>query len=379
LEKTNIHYWLALKLVPRLAIHRKLALIEAFGLKALFFCSKKQQNILHSEYKLTQKQLTAINHPDWSFIDEIILASTECQSEIITYNDFSYPEQLKQIYDPPLILFVQGNKKLLQSSQIAIVGSRFASISGCETAFEFAKKLSDNGIAITSGLALGIDAAAHKGALVNNIGTIAVVATGLDKTYPARHKYLVKKILNSNGAIISEYIPGTSPKPGHFPKRNRLISGLSLGVLVVEAAIKSGSLITARSALEQNRDVFAIPGSIYNPLSKGSHWLIQQGAKLVEEPADIINELVFVTKVENQKPCCKQNQIKNIKQELDKNDQAEGLCNDTLLVNVGFEITPVDKIVFRSKLPVAEVLTRLTTLELKGLVSAVPGGYLRLK
>ncbi len=379
MEKTNLHYWLALKFVPRLAVHKKIALVDAFGLKVLFLLSKKQVCILKSQFKLTSKQLAALQQPDWQRIKNIIIASNKCQSEIITYDDPFYPEQLKQIYDPPLVLFIQGNYKLLNSKQIAIVGSRSASVTGCETAFEFAKSISDNAIVITSGLALGIDASAHKGALANNAGTIAIVATGLDKTYPARHKYLAKNILNNNGTIVSEYVPGTNPKQGHFPKRNRLISGLSLGVLVVEAAIKSGSLITARSALEQNRDVFSIPGSIHNPLSRGTHWLIQQGAKLVETPADIVNELSFMKFPEKQSQNFQLEQPKNNEKILDKKSSKKVLCNDRLLMNVGFEITPVDKIVYRSELPITEVLTRLTMLELKGLVSAVPGGYLRLE
>jgi len=376
--KSNIHYWLALKLVPRLAIHKKLALVDSYGLAALFSSSKKSTSILTSAHNLTPKHLAAFHQPDWQMIDEIINNSMRCYSEIITFDDLVYPYLLKQIYDPPLVIFVQGNKKLLNRKQLAIVGSRSASMNGRETAYEIAQQLVKAGLVVTSGLALGIDAAAHKGALTSRAGTIAVVATGLDKVYPARHRGLAKEIIDNDGAIISEFLPGTSPKAGHFPKRNRIISGLSEGVLVVEAALQSGSLITARCALEQNRDVFSIPSGISNPQAKGCHWLIKQGAKLVEETADIIDELAFI---DNSSLHLKQQQKSQliVNKEIDEKSINNNLCVDGLLASVGFEITPVDKVVFRSKLPIAEVLTRLTMLELSGLVAAVPGGYLRLK
>lgn len=377
MQKSSIHYWLALKLVPRLAIYKKLALVDSYGLTALFSFSKQPSSILTSAHNLTPKQLGAFHQPDWQTIDDIISNSKDCHSEIIVFDDPVYPYLLKQIYDPPLVLFVQGNKDLLNQNQLAIVGSRSASISGRETAFEIAKQLIEAGLVVTSGLALGIDAAAHKGALTARSSTIAVVATGLDKVYPARHRALAKQIIENQGTIISEFLPGTLPKPGHFPKRNRIISGLSEGVLVVEAALQSGSLVTARCALEQNRDVFAIPSGIGNPQAKGCHWLIKQGAKLVEETADIINELAFM---DNSSLYLKQQRKTQliVNKEIDEKSINKNLCVDELLASVGFEITPVDKVVFRSNLPVEEVLTRLTLLELSGLVAAVPGGYLRL-
>lgn len=375
MNKTNIHYWLALKLVPRLAIHKKLALVNAYGITTLF--SSSTLSPLTSAHNLSPKQLAAFNQPNWSLIDNIINNSNNCSSEIITFDDPLYPCLLKQIYDPPLVIFIQGNKELLNQNQLAIVGSRSASASGRETAFELAQQLAEIGLVITSGLALGIDAVAHKGALTSSASTIAVVATGLDKVYPARHRALAQQILSCQGAIISEFLPGTLPKAGHFPKRNRIISGLSIGVLVVEAALKSGSLITARCALEQNRDVFSIPSAINNPQAKGCHWLIKQGAKLVEEVADIIEELTFTNKSSLQLTQQKGSQ-EIVNKDIDKKSQNNSLCVEELLASVGFDVTPVDKVVFRSKLPIEEVLTRLTMLELSGLVAAVPGGYLRL-
>ena len=377
-SKNKIHLWLALKLVPRLAIHKKIALVETFGLAALFTTTDKP-SLLTSANGLTSNQLSAFHQPNWPLITKIIQATAVCKSEIICFDDVSYPKLLKEIYDPPLVLFIQGNVELLNAHQLAVVGSRSASITGRETAFLISQQLAQHQLVVTSGLALGVDAAAHKGALTEEASTIAVVATGLDQVYPASHRTLVREIINAGGAIISEFYPNTPARAGHFPKRNRLISGMSLGVLVVEAEMKSGSLITARCALEQNREVFAIPSSIENQQAKGCHWLIKQGAKLVESCADIVEELAFANKpslhlkrsAHNNKPI-NQQPNKGVSEENQKS-----LSNDALLASVGFEITPVDKVVSRSKLPIEEVLTRLTMLELSGLVSAVPGGYIR--
>lgn len=214
---------------------------------------------------------------------------------LITIHDDAYPELLKQITNPPYVLYVLGKlfpaENLLSDPQLGVVGSRNASAQGKEIAHSFAKQLANSGLVVTSGLASGVDGAAHRGALDSNIGsTIAVAACGLDRVYPAEHRQLAEQI-SQRGLIISEFPIGTSPTPGHFPRRNRIISGLSLGVLVVEASMKSGSLITARLANEQGREVFSIPGSIHNPLSKGCHTLIRNGAKLVETVDDILVEL----------------------------------------------------------------------------------------
>lgn len=366
LELTPTHYWLAVKAIPRLASHKKILLVEKFGLSTLF--SSTTDLALSG---LTNPQRAAITHPDWRGIMKIVADSNRCQSQIIPFDDHAYPSLLKEIYDPPIVLFTRGNLDLLSLPKIAIVGSRNASVSGREIAHKLASQLTAQFV-ITSGLALGIDAQAHLGALHLQGFTIAVVATGLDITYPARHKVLQKDIIENNGLIISEFAPGVAPKAGHFPKRNRLISGLSLGVLVVEASLKSGSLITARCALEQGREVFAVPSSIYNAQAKGCHWLIKQGAKLVEDTADIIEE--FEDFLIDGLNLSRNKEKGNSTVKSDK----QHLCNDPMLASVGYEITPVDLVVSRSKLPIDVVLTRLTVLELKGLISAVPGGYLKL-
>ncbi|MCJ8320081.1 MAG: DNA-processing protein DprA [Colwellia sp.] len=360
MPKTNLDYWLALKLVPRLAVHKKLALVKQHGLAALF-----KSNKIISTLNLTTRQLSAFCHPDWPKIEKIIALSLACNSKIICFDEHQYPRLLQEIHDPPLVIFTQGNTSLLNKDQIAIVGSRSATINGRDIACKLAEELTQQGLVITSGMALGVDAAAHRGALRGNGNTIAVVATGLNKVYPSRHKQLSQDILQAGGLIVSEFVPGTLPKAGHFPKRNRIISGLCQGVLVVEAEIRSGSLITARCALEQGRDVYAVPGSINNPLAKGCHWLIKQGAKLVEECADIVEELTVST-VQLKTPT---NQENNYQQDL---------FNDPLLASVDYEVTPIDIVVSRTKLPTEVVLTRLTMLELKGHVVAVPGGYIRL-
>ena len=363
MDKDDIQLWLALKLVPRLAAHRKIALVEQHGLPKLFSCGSAQLQ----EFGLSKNQAKAIAAPDWQAIDDIIIKSDKANSQIITYSDPAYSSLLAQIYDPPLVLWAKGDKTILNSPQVAIVGSRAATHAGREYASQLASELS-RVLTITSGLALGIDAAAHHGALHAQKKTIAVIATGIDKIYPARHKQLARHMIEQGGLIVTEFMPGTVAKPGHFPRRNRIISGLSLGTVVVEAEIKSGSLVTAKSALEQNREVFAVPGSPLNPMAKGCHQLIKQGAKLIDCAADIIEELVIPDS---------SGHVIQVDEKIVKTHQ-QGLLNDALLASVDYEITPVDMVVSRSKLPTDEVLTRLTMLELSGLVSAVPGGYLRL-
>ena len=239
---------------------------------------------------LKSELIHSIKNPDWPLIDNDLQWALKENNYVLTFNDEHYPTQLKEIADPPPLLFARGNPLLLAQRQLAIVGSRNPSSSGIDTAFEFAKTLSNHGFVITSGLALGIDAASHRGALAAGNFTIAVAGTGLDRIYPARHKDLATEIVKT-GAIISEFPPGTTAKANHFPRRNRIISGLCQGLLVVEAAKESGSLITARMALEQNREVFAIPGSIHNPLARGCNALIRQGAKLVETTQDILRRI----------------------------------------------------------------------------------------
>ncbi len=251
-----------------------------------------------------------------------------------------------------------------------MVGSRNPSADGIELAQHFAKTLADHGVVITSGLAHGIDGASHRGALnSNHPHTIAVIATGLDQCYPKTHQQLADQIREQGGVILSEFLPNTPPRAYHFPQRNRIISGLSTGVLVVEATLRSGSLITARLALEQDREVFAIPGSIHNPMTKGCHHLLREGAQLVEHVDDIINALPHLasTGTNGEK-------IDNLPIQ-----QTTSLDNDHafLLKCVGYQATPMEQIIVRSGLSVAMVATLLTDLTLSGHIKASANGYTR--
>jgi DNA processing protein len=283
-----------------------------------------------------------------------------------------FPAQLLAIPDPPEVLFVHGDPSLLAAPQLAIVGSRGPTPAGRETAFAFARRLSGAGLAITSGLASGIDSAAHGGALAGGGRTVAVCGTGLDIVYPPRNRALAGKIA-ARGALVSEFPPGTPPLPHHFPRRNRLISGLSLGVLVVEARHRSGSLITARLAAEQGREVFALPGSIHNPLARGCHRLIRDGARLVETPEEVLAGLQHdlfraLPPGPSQPPAA-------------PGFSGRPLDSDSkILLNAcGFEPVDIDVLVARTGFSAAAVASTLLMLELQGEVESSAGGmYCRL-
>lgn len=284
----------------------------------------------------------------------------------MSINDDQYPSLLKEISAPPPLLFINGNPDLLNHPQIAIVGSRNPSEVGKQIATDFAATLASHGFAITSGLALGIDAASHQGALKVNGFTIAVAGTGPDRIYPARHQQLARDI-TQQGALVSEFPPGTSAKASHFPQRNRIISGLSMGLLVVEAAKKSGSLITARSAIDQGREVFAIPGSIHNPLARGCNALIRDGAKLVETTEDILEELKQFVGNPTSDP------EKTQALTIDSEHQA-------LLNSIQYSPTSIDSLVQTTGNSVETISSMLLVLELQGFISAVAGGcYTRIK
>lgn len=286
---------------------------------------------------------------------------------LLQFGEPGYPKQLSDIPAAPPLLFVKGDASLLCHPQLAMVGARNPTGAGIQNARAFAEHLATAGLGITSGLALGIDGACHEGALAARGITIAVAATGLDRVYPARHKALATRIA-AEGAIVSELPIGTQVAPGNFPRRNRIISGLSLGTLVVEAARKSGSLITAGYALEQSREVFAIPGSIHNPLARGCHQLIRDGGKLVETAEDILEELgPQLTNLEKFEPI-QENATTEPLDEIDPEHRA-------LLKFVDFEPTPIDMIITRSGLTAETVSSMLLIMELNDLISAEPGGY----
>ena len=358
---TELAYWIALHHAPGIgSITCKKLLDHCGSAKAVF------DQIEDLKLKKTTRDF--LKNPDWAAVEsDLAWQEKEPFHSIITLHDANYPAQLKEIADPPAILYLKGNPGLLHDTQIAIVGSRNPTLPGQENAWQFATSLSRMGVVITSGLALGIDGFAHKGALQNGGATIAVTATGLDRVYPARHRKLAHEIVEK-GLIISEMPIGTPPKPQYFPRRNRIISGLSVGTLVIEAARNSGSLITARLALEQNREVFAIPGSIHNPLARGCHNLIRQGAKLVETAHDITEELEAVTV---KQPIKTSPAVRPEPPELDQKQSQ-------LLNSVGFEPIHIDQLIEHSGLTAEEVSSMLLFLELDGHVSTAPGGtYIR--
>jgi DNA processing protein len=301
------------------------------------------------------------------------------QHHLLTLVDPRYPKGLLDLSDPPLLLFACGDLKALQPPALALVGSRSASPQGIENALAFAKLIGKSGYCIASGLALGIDTAAHEGALAEGAFTIAVVGTGIDRVYPARNHPLAKQIA-LHGVLISELPLGAPPLPQHFPKRNRLIAALAKGVLVVEAAKQSGSLITAKLALEMGREVFAIPGSIHSAVSKGCHELIRQGAKLVEAGQDIVDELKPLGVNGENLPLWTTKQWEPLAPE--ESLQAEFASfaatdpSDPILSAMGFDPVPLLDIVERSKLPSAQVQTRLLELELHGKISRLDDGRL---
>ncbi len=352
-------FWLALDAIPGLGPESAGRLLEAFGspqailgagvaqLSPLVGDALARAIVRGGDPAALQAGLDWLGGPD---------------NHLIPRDDPAYPERLRDIAAAPPWLYVRGDPAWLSRPMLAIVGSRNATPQGLRDARAFAQALSEAGLTIVSGLALGVDAAAHEGGLAGLASSVAVVGTGLDRIYPARNKDLAHR-LAAEGAIVSEFPVGTPPKSGHFPRRNRIISGLSLGVLVVEAALESGSLITARLASEQGRDVFALPGSIHSALSKGCHRLIKQGAKLVESAADVLEELGRVLPVSAPAGAAPR--------------QSAG-TDDLLDALAGGPLAP-DQLASRLGLTVAEVSVKLLAAELEGGVAKLPGGlYQRL-
>ncbi|HEX7636983.1 MAG TPA: DNA-processing protein DprA, partial [Burkholderiaceae bacterium] len=286
--------------------------------------------------------------------------------DLVVLGDPRYPALLLQTADPPLLLHVHGRAELLSAPSIAIVGSRHPTPQGLDNARSFARHLGDHGLAVVSGLARGIDGAAHEGALASAAGTLAFVGSGLDQPYPPDHAELAARIAE-HGLVASEHAPGTSPRPENFPRRNRLIAGVSRGTLVVEAALRSGSLITARMAVEAGREVFAIPGSIHSPQSRGCHRLIQQGAKLVETGDDILQELRLAEPV-------------LARPEPTPSTAGPAIPPGTdasLMAALGHDPGTFDALAARTGLPADRLSAQLLELELAGCVRRLPGGLLQ--
>lgn len=358
----HLSAWIALQQIKGLGNAKLLALLQAFGTPESIFAQSIQQ------LKTIVAETIAIKIAEGIQAEQIeptLTWHSKADNHIITLGDPHYPKRLLEINSPPAILYATGNPALLNKTSIAIVGSRNATTQGEKNAANFALDLTRQGLCIISGMALGIDGAAHSGALKGNGTTIAVVGTGLDIVYPAKHRELAHQIA-ARGLILSEFPIGMPSKPQNFPQRNRIISGLSLGCLVVEANVGSGSLITARLASEQGREVFAIPGSIHSPVSKGCHQLIKQGAKLVESSMDIMEEL--------------KNMLPSISP-LGPTDQVSKNSPETstLLGLMGYEAIKFDTLADLSGLTPEALSSMLILLELEGKISVLAGGqYQRL-
>lgn len=347
-------FWLALTGCPRFGAkqYRKLAgLLEDLS----WVFSLPDTELAH--FGFSQKQIEYISSVNWSELERELEWCESNEVHLLSISCSHYPQQLAEISNPPLLLYVKGELACLNEPQFAFIGSRNPSPYGQSVASKLAGEMATTNALVTSGMAIGIDGIAHNACLNAGGKTIAVLGSGLNHIYPKRHIELAQRICQ-HGALISEFHPNTAPIQYNFPRRNRIISGLSNATIVIEAAEKSGSLVTAKYALEQGRDVFAVPGNINNPLAKGPHTLLKQGAKLVETLDDIIEEFVLVRTSA-------------------KVDQKKNLAESKLLASVDHDTTPVDVIVRRSNLPVEQVLTELLNLEVQGLVAAVPGGYIR--
>lgn len=362
-DRDGLRYWLALQNVPQIGCRTYQKLLEIIGSPEELFGKSRQALALLG---LKETSIEAILKPDWEKVDENLAWAEKSACHILKFNDETYPPLLKQIPDPPPILYVRGDVEAISSLQLAVVGSRNPSPVGKNIAEDFSRHMALTGLTITSGLALGIDAISHQGALDVEGRTVAVTGTGLDRIYPARHKALAENILSEGGALVSEFSPGTKAHASNFPRRNRIISGLSLGVLVVEAAINSGSLITARLALEQGREVFAIPGSIHNPLARGCNGLIRQGATLVETAQNVIDELSQFREGIEVAPAEEEREVGN--------GEKFDASHQKLLHHIGYEPTSVDFLAAELGERVEIISSMLLVLELKGIVSSAPGG-----
>jgi DNA processing protein len=352
--------WLQLGLTPGIGAATLRRLLGDFGLP---------ENVLGAGRAQLQRYVPA-DVLDAMYSSAVALAVEQALAwaqrpahAVVTLADSTYPRLLLEIPDPPALLYCHGRVELLNRPSLAVVGSRNATVQGLRNAEQFARAFSEAGLTIVSGLALGIDAAAHRGGLGAGGSTVAVLGTGIDRIYPPQNHALAQSIA-AQGLLLSEFPLATPSLRQNFPRRNRLISGLSRGCLVVEAALASGSLITARTAADQGREVFAIPGSIHSPLSRGCHALIKSGAKLVETAEDVLSELAVHRSpvVPDAPPGA---------------DAAE--LRSPLLAHLGFDPADIDTLCARSGWPAERVAAELLRLELGGQVAAMPGGrYQRL-
>jgi len=362
-DASQLAAWLRLEQAPGLGFMTAHRLLSAFGSpEAVFDADASQLQGMIGD-KLMRILLAPPSPATVALINKTLAWAALDGNHLLTLADEAYPPLLLEIPDPPLLLYAKGRTALLNQPSLAIVGSRNASAQGAAHARQFAQALSAAGLTIISGMALGIDTAAHEGALQDGGATVAVIGTGADIVYPARNHGLAHRIAEL-GCIVSEYPLGTPALPANFPRRNRIISGLARGTLVVEAAAQSGSLITARLAAEQGRDVYAIPGSIQSPLARGCHDLIRQGARLVENAHDILSDFPGLQSHAStaQKPA-----------PLPASDHPD---NDLLKI-IGYDPVSLNVLAARAGLDTATINAQLLTLELNGQIEMMTGGMVR--
>lgn len=354
--------WIRLEQTPGVGAETARKLLSAFGLPDNIFAAGHPALRQIVSERIAHALTSAVSADTQVQIDKTLEWAAQRGNRVLTLADADYPKSLLDIADPPLLLYAKGRLDLLSSPSLAVVGSRNATTQGVINAEKFSEALSQAGFTIVSGMALGIDTAAHQGGLRGPGSTVAVIGTGADIVYPARNRALAHQIA-SGGCIVSEYPLGMPAIAANFPRRNRIISGLAQGVLVIEAAAQSGSLITARMAAEQGRDVFAIPGSIHSPLSKGCHLLIKQGAKLVESAQDILEEIRYNSP--QAKPAAP----------IAPPAKPDGTGG--LLDAIGFDPVAPDTLAARCALNIAQLNAQLLSLELEGLIEMLPGGMVR--
>lgn len=350
-------YWLRLSWIPGKSPAFWLSLLAHFNLSVdeLFKLSGKEL----CQCGLTVQEAMQILHADDALERVGQWLNKSADHHVMSISDERYPVRLQQLDSPPLVLFCVGPPERLSAPQISIVGSRKATLNGLNTARRFGRELGDAGITVTSGLALGIDGAAHQGACATKGRTIAILGGGLQQIYPRSHHQLATNIVANGGCLLSEFMPWEAARAYHFPRRNRLIAALSHGVLLIEAKIKSGSMITASLAADMGTDVFATPGNINNPLSEGPHYLIQQGARLTTCVDDILQELGWLS----------------LSAANDKQPNLAQTDHDPLLRELGAEAVTIDYLASKTGMSVSTVMLKLVEMEIDGLVIAMPGGY----
>jgi DNA processing protein len=375
MDPARLAAWLRLERASGIGPRTAVKLLDAFGSIGAIMAAGRDALAAH----LGPAQVRGLCGPASNELERLLEATLRWQEtpghRVLALGEPGYPELLANIPDPPLLLYIKGRAELLDAPTLAIVGSRNASTQGKANALAFAEALSGAGLCIVSGLALGIDAAAHEGALCGPGSTVAVIGTGPDLVYPARNRVLAERI-GVEGCILSEYPVGTPPLPGNFPKRNRIISGLAAGVLVVEAAAQSGSLITARQAAEQGREVFAIPGSIHASLAKGCHILIREGAKLVDTAADVLEAMALSPLTRYKGPLrapASAGRGAGAGATLDAAADA-AVANRSLLAALGHDPVEPDMLLASLGLSPALLSSQLLALELAGMVERLPGG-----